>query len=119
MTTMAWRAAEVLAIVATIPPGRVATYGQVAALAGQPRHGRQVGRLLATAPAVGLPWHRVVAAGGRIALPRQGAAGREQVRRLRGEGIPVQRGRIDLARYQWQPGLDELLWGAGFVPAGS
>jgi methylated-DNA-protein-cysteine methyltransferase-like protein len=112
---MALRAAEVLAIVATIPSGRVATYGQVAALAGQPRHGRHVGRLLATAPAGDLPWHRVVAAGGRIALPPQGAAGREQVRRLRGEGVPVQRGRIDLALHQWQPALDELLWGPGFA----
>jgi methylated-DNA-protein-cysteine methyltransferase-like protein len=109
---------QILAIVATIPRGRVATYGQVAALAGYPRHARHVGRLLGTAPAGSLPWHRVLAAGGRIALPTGSAARREQVRRLKAEGVKVHQGRVDLARYQWQPALDELLWGPGFAAPG-
>ncbi len=52
-----------------IPPGRVATYGEVAALAGLPGRARLVGRSLGQDDGPPLPWHRVVAAGGRIALP--------------------------------------------------
>lgn len=107
---------RIRAVVAAIPLGTVATYGQVAALAGYPRHARHVGRVLAGAD--GLPWHRVIRGGGRIALPAGSAAAREQVRRLRAEGIVVTDGRVDLARFRWQPGLDELLWGPGFATPG-
>ncbi|MBL8226547.1 MAG: MGMT family protein [Chromatiales bacterium] len=109
---------RIRAVVSAIPPGAVATYGQVAALAGYPRHARHVGRVLARAGGDGLPWHRVVGAGGRIALPARSPAAREQVRRLRAEGVVVTAGRVDLARCRWQPGLDELLWGPGFATSG-
>jgi methylated-DNA-protein-cysteine methyltransferase-like protein len=105
------------AVVAAIPSGAVATYGQVAALAGYPRHARHVGRVLAAAD--GLPWHRVLGAGGRIALPPGSPAAREQARRLRAEGVTVTAGRVDLARFRWQPDLDALLWGPGFAPPGA
>jgi len=99
-------------VVAAIPRGSVATYGQVAGLAGRPRGARQVGRALGLAPAtLDLPWHRVLAAGGRIALPTGSAARRTQIARLRAEGVPVDRGRVAMARHQWAPSLDELLWG--------
>ena len=89
-------------VVSSIPPGRVATYGQIAELAGEPRRARHVGRTLGALP-VGsrLPWHRVINAAGRSSLA--GAAGEEQRRRLRSEGVPFASGALDLSRYRWQP----------------
>jgi len=92
---------RVYALVATIPRGRVATYGQVAALLGVTRGARAVGwalRVLDPGRARRLPWHRVVAAGGRIAL-RAGAGPTVQRRRLREEGVRFRGGRVDLARH--------------------
>ena len=60
-------------VVASIPEGRVATYGQVAEMAGQPGRARWVGRLLSELPeATTLPWHRVVNARGNITNPQIG-----------------------------------------------
>jgi methylated-DNA-protein-cysteine methyltransferase-like protein len=90
-------------MVDSIPRGRVATYGQVAREAGLPRSARFVGRVLGELPCGSrLPWHRVLGAGGRIAL--RGAAAREQIRRLAREGVrPGGRGRIELPRFGWSP----------------
>jgi methylated-DNA-protein-cysteine methyltransferase-like protein len=107
--------ARILAVVAALPPGRVATYGEVAALAGLPRRARLVGRVLAALPEGSpVPWQRVVAAGGRIALA--GSAGREQRRRLAAEGVALRGGRVVLAGRGRAPDLDALLWGP--PPAG-
>ncbi len=63
-------AAAILAVVERIPRGMVTTYGAVAERAGQPRRARLVGRVLSKLPKGSkVPWHRVVAAGGRIAFP--------------------------------------------------
>lgn len=106
---------RIYAVVAAIPRGKVASYGEVAARAGLGRGARLVGRALAECPA-GLPWHRVVNAAGRISLPRGSAGWTEQVRRLRSEGLTVSDGRVmtdgPLGR---AAGLDALLWGP---PAG-
>ena len=89
-------------VVATIPEGFVATYGQVAQLAGLPRGARRVGRILGSLPAgTRLPWHRVINASGRSSLP--GAAGEEQRRRLAAEGVRFVNGRTSLSRYRWRP----------------
>lgn len=90
-------------VVARIPEGHVCTYGEVARLAGMAGAARRVGRALRALPTdSALPWHRVVAAGGRLALDAAGSSGREQRRRLRAEGITVSdRGRLDLARCRW------------------
>ena len=75
-------------IVAAIPRGRVATYGQIAALAGMPRHARLVGRTLSQLPAGSrLPWHRVVNAGMRLSPRGDDRAMVEQRRRLEREGV--------------------------------
>ena len=92
---------RVYALVEEIPPGRVATYGQVAALLGIPRGARAVGwalRALDEPRAATVPWHRVVGAGGRIS-PRAGSGPVVQRRRLRSEGVRFRNGRIDLTRY--------------------
>lgn len=97
--------AEILAVVRRIPRGRVATYGQIAALAGHPGHARQVGYALsALAADAPVPWHRVVNAQGRIS-PRSGDSGGAMMQRMRleREGIALRGGRVPLSRYQWEP----------------
>jgi methylated-DNA-protein-cysteine methyltransferase related protein len=93
--------AAVYAAVRGIPPGRVATYGQLARVLGVPRGARAVGwalRALQGAQARVVPWHRVVGAGGRISLP-EGPAAATQRRRLRAEGVRLRAGRIDMRRH--------------------
>jgi alkylated DNA nucleotide flippase Atl1 len=79
------RVAKIEAVVASIPEGFVRTYGDV-----DPTAPRLVGRVLATTTRT-LPWHRVVRADGSLPM------GAEQARRLRREGVPFRRGRVDLA----------------------
>jgi methylated-DNA-protein-cysteine methyltransferase related protein len=82
-------------VVCAIPRGRVSTYGAVARAAGLAGRARQAGYALKVAPrSLNLPWHRVVAAGGRIAFPAGSAQHREQARRLRAEGVTVREGRV-------------------------
>jgi methylated-DNA-protein-cysteine methyltransferase-like protein len=89
-------------VVALIPRGRVATYGQVAALAGMPRHARLVGRTLRDLPQGSrLPWHRVVNASLKISL-RPGTGGHEQQRRrLEAEGVSFVGERIP-RQFRWE-----------------
>lgn len=87
-----------------IPRGRVATYGQVARVAGLPRRHRQVGRALRLLVDDGLvPWHRVLGASGRISERSvDGEVERLQRERLVEEGIHVdEQGRVSLRQYQW------------------
>lgn len=92
---------EVYGIVAAIPRGKVLTYGQVAWLAGRPRHARWVGRVLHGAPgALGLPCHRVVSAQGRTA-----PGWPEQAGLLRAEGVRFRpNGCVDLSACRWPLG---------------
>ncbi len=94
-----------------IPSGSVASYGQIAEIAGIPRGARQVGYTLRHLPrGHSVPWHRVVQASGKIAFDNDTPQFREQRRRLRDEGVRVVSGRIDMQVHRWQPDLDELLW---------
>ncbi len=94
----------IYATVRQIPRGTVATYGQVAELAGLPRQARQVGYALHALPAkTTVPWHRVVNAQGKISLRTEGGADTEQQRRLQREKVRFnERGVIDLKVYRWQ-----------------
>lgn len=83
-------------IILSIPPGKVSTYGKVAAAAGYPLYHRAVARLLRVDVPDSLPWHRVLGAGGEIKL-RQDAA-LEQRRRLRMEGVRFRGERVDMER---------------------
>lgn len=89
---------------ARIPVGRVATYGDVATLAGLPGAARRVGLALRRLPQdTAIPWHRVINAQGRIAL-RTGRSQYAQRDRLVAEGVGFsQAQRIDLARFRWTP----------------
>jgi methylated-DNA-protein-cysteine methyltransferase-like protein len=90
-------------VIKRIPAGRVASYGQIAALAGNPQGARQVvWTLNALWEKEKLPWHRVINAQGRISLPGKG--GELQRTLLEQEGVGFdERGRIDLKRFGWNP----------------
>ena len=98
--------AQIYAVIQRIPFGRVATYGQVAALAGLPGHARQVGYSLREPPAgMDLPWQRVINARGEVSA-RGGLGVEEGYQRhlLEEEGVVFsERGRIDLDRFGWDP----------------
>ena len=91
-------------VVRRVPRGRVATYGQVAALAGLPRHARLVGYALKVLPEDSdVPWHRVVNAKGQVS-PRANALGHEELQAalLRREGVRMSEGAIPLERFLWR-----------------
>ena len=88
----------------SIPAGMVATYGQIAELAGIPRGARFVGCVLRDLPKGSrLPWHRVVNSQGRVSLSPQSPSARTQRERLEAEGVSFVGGRIDLRRFGWDP----------------
>ena len=102
---------RILAVVRRVPRGRVVTYGQVARLAGLPRHARHVGYALHGLPhGSPVPWHRVINARG--AISRRGidtGAAETQRLRLENEGVRFDfRGRVALERYGWKPARDAL-----------
>ena len=87
-----------------VPEGCVVSYGELAHLAGLGRAARWVGRTLSQLPQdTRLPWHRVLAAGGRISLPVGSASGDEQRARLRSEGVTILNNRVDIQRHGWRP----------------
>jgi len=97
---------RIYAVIRRIPAGQVATYGQIAELAGLPGHARQVGyALYALSAHSRVPWHRVVNARGRLSLGTVVPEGDvEQRIRLEIEGVQFDADdRIALERYQWHP----------------
>jgi O-6-methylguanine DNA methyltransferase len=99
---MAPFAQRVLIVVRRIPVGRVATYGDVAALAGQPRAARAVGNIMRGCRRPDVPCHRVIAAGGRLG----GYGGSEALKRalLAAEGVIVSGSKVrELDRVTWNP----------------
>lgn len=88
---------RIRAVIMKIPRGRVSTYGAIARVAGFPGAARQV--VWALRSAHGLPWHRVVAAGGRIALP--GESGMEQRFRLEAEGVRFSGSRVRMNEHEF------------------
>jgi methylated-DNA-protein-cysteine methyltransferase-like protein len=96
---------RIYAVVSRIPRGRVATYGQVATVAGLPRHARLVGYALNILPPdTRVPWFRVLNARGLVSA-RSNALGHEelQVQLLRREGVRFVGDAVPLDRYGWRP----------------
>jgi len=92
-------------VIQRIPTGRVATYGQIAALAGLPGYARQVGYALHATPAdLDLPWHRVINSKGMISIKSDGPYENIQRLMLEEEGIKFDlKNRVPLKAYQWDP----------------
>jgi methylated-DNA-protein-cysteine methyltransferase-like protein len=91
---------RIRAAVLKIPRGKVSTYGAIARAAGFPGAARQVVRALRQSQ--GLPWHRVIAAGGRIALP--GEQGLEQRFRLEAEGVKFSGKKVRMKEFEFKFG---------------
>ena len=105
---------RIIAAIRAIPRGQVAGYGEIARRAGLPGRARMVARVLTESGdgrhgAAPLPWHRVLRSDGRIALPEGSRGWREQVQRLRAEGVRVEGGRVHGQRAA--ASLDEQMWG--------
>lgn len=101
-------AERILAAIRAIPRGEVAGYGHVARRAGLPGRARLVARVLAGNEDPELPWHRVLRSDGRIAFAPGSKGFREQGRRLRAEGVMVDKGRVRMPRVDDE--LDAILW---------
>ena len=106
------RAAAIRQAVRAIKRGSFASYGEVARRAGLPGRARLVGQVLRNSgDAARLPWHRVTAAGGRIAFPAGSKSAREQLSRLAREGVPARGNRVSVTRgMRGARSLDALLW---------
>lgn len=98
-----------------IPSGKVASYGQIADLAGLPGRARLVGKALGKVPngiwqGQKVPWFRVVNSQGKISFAPGSDAFEKQKRFLQEEQVVILRGRVKLAQFQWQPDITELLF---------
>ncbi|MFD1708870.1 MGMT family protein [Siminovitchia sediminis] len=96
---------KVIETISEIPPGRVASYGQIASIAGNPRAARQVGRILHSMSAKhSLPWHRVVNAKGEVVHFK---ADRQRELLIK-EGVEIDvHGRIKMEQFRWMGPADE------------
>ncbi|WIO73678.1 MGMT family protein [Porticoccaceae bacterium LTM1] len=95
---------RIYAVLRSIPTGKVATYGQVAELAGLPRAARLVGTTLKKLPNDStLPWHRVINAAGKISFPSEHPGHTKQRGLLLSEGVLFSGDKVNLRIYQWQP----------------
>ena len=93
-----------------IPEGKVASYGQVADLAGLPGRARLVGKAMGYAPKdMNVPWYRVLRSNGQIAFPKGSEHALKQTGFLQEEGVVVLNNRVKLKEFQWVPDLGELL----------
>ncbi len=105
MNSMDQFRAQIFLVIARIPQSSIATYGDIARMAGYPGYARHVGTALKKLPQGSqLPWHRVINSQGQISL--KGADLVRQREQLLAEGIEVtEAGRVSLARYRWDPTL--------------
>lgn len=104
------KAEKIWQTVLRIPAGKVASYGQIADLAGLPGRARLVGKVLGYAPKeMKIPWYRVLRSSGQLAF----SAGSQEAERQKGllqeEGVVVLNNRVKLQQFAWVPELGELL----------
>lgn len=96
---------QILEVIALIPYGKVATYGQIAKLAGLPKHARLVGYVLKHLDKSSeIPWYRVINSQGKISVTRINQQGENvQQSLLEQEGIYLLNGKVSLKIFVWQP----------------
>jgi methylated-DNA-protein-cysteine methyltransferase-like protein len=98
-----------------IPAGKVASYGQIADLAGLPGRARLVGKSLGYIPkALSVPWYRVLRSSGQLAFPKGSEQSLLQTGLLQQEDVVVLNNRVKLREFLWQPDLAELLFSLEF-----
>jgi methylated-DNA-protein-cysteine methyltransferase-like protein len=103
--------AKIWRTVQLIPLGKVASYGQIADLAGLPGRARLVGKSLSYVPRdMDIPWHRVLRSNGHIAFPIGSEQSQKQTGLLQQENVAIFNNRVKLSLFQWQPDLAEMLW---------
>ncbi|WP_312966960.1 MGMT family protein [Acinetobacter gerneri] len=97
-------ARQILEVVIRIPKGKVASYGQIARMAGLPKHARLVGYVLKHLDKTSeVPWYRVINSQGKISLSKLDEKGQNiQIIKLREEGILAANGKVDLKQFAWQ-----------------
>lgn len=96
--------------VKTVPAGKVASYGQIADLAGLPGRARLVGKSLGLAPIkMNLPWYRILRSSGQLAFEKGSSQAEKQKGLLQEEGVVVFNNRVKLKDFGWQPDLAEML----------
>ncbi|MET1256517.1 MGMT family protein [Aliikangiella maris] len=104
------KAQKVWLTVQKIPIGKVASYGQIADLAGLPGRARLVGKVLGQAPDnMKLPWYRVLRSSGQLAFEAGSPQAEKQKGLLQEEGVVVLKNRVKISQFGWQPNLGELL----------
>ncbi len=102
---------KIISAIKSIPKGFVASYGQVATIAGLPRGHRLVARVLGENDGSDeLPWQRVIRADGKCGMPADSKFYIKQFALLKTEGVLAKNGTINMKRFQWQTDLDTLLF---------
>ncbi|MFT5451238.1 MAG: methylated-DNA-protein-cysteine methyltransferase-like protein [Enterobacterales bacterium] len=101
---------KIIAIIKTVPSGNVASYGQVASIAGIVRGHRLVAAALRASTIPNLPWYRILRSDGRCGMAEGSEGYIEQFAILKTEGVLAKKGRVDMKRYQWAPNMDFLLF---------
>ncbi|MDP2561161.1 MGMT family protein [Psychrobium sp. 1_MG-2023] len=102
---------RILAVVKLIPFAHVASYGQVADLAGLPNRARLVSKALKVATDNSdIPWHRVVNSQGYVSIPKSEPAYQQQLNLLRDEGVELKGTKVNFIKHRWQPSIETLLF---------
>lgn len=104
------KANQIWQTVCKVPKGRVASYGQIADLAGLPGRARLVGKILGYAPKeMNIPWFRILRSSGQLAFSVGSNDAEKQKGLLQEEGVVVFNNRVKIKQFGWQPSLAELL----------
>lgn len=104
---------KAIALIQSVPKGKVATYGLIARLAGSPQRARRVGWLLhSSSQKYALPWQRIIKSDGSLSFPEHSPNFRMQKQQLEAEGIIVKNARVNLKKFLWRSdsSRDELDW---------
>ena len=103
--------AKIWSTVQLIPTGKVASYGQIADLAGLPGRARLVGKSFGFLPKdMKVPWYKVLRSNGQIAFPIGSEQSQIQTGLLQQEDIAIFNNRVKMSLFKWQPDLPEILW---------